>query len=311
MSTLFVVDAHVHVRIESPSTAAPHTPQRLVQIASEFAASSEWMHRVRLNTKQRWYERLVLRDDYDVWILSWLPGQSTGFHDHGESAGAFTVVTGALQEHRPGENSLAITPGESRSFGAGYAHDVRNGSLAPAISIHVYSPPLNEMNHYELEGDQLELRSVDAENVDRWSQTARNNGEQFNRGRSIEQVLSDAHARLQRLYPLETYKAVQSNKGVLIDIRPEAQRAREGHIPGALIVERNVLEWRFDPASDARLPIVNDYDLFAIVFCSEGYTSSLAAVALQELGLWRATDVIGGFQAWREAGLPTELPSAV
>jgi rhodanese-related sulfurtransferase len=93
--------------------------------------------------------------------------------------------------------------------------------------------------------------------------------------------------------------------GVLVDIRPAAQRADEGEVPGALVVERNVLEWRFDPASDARLPVARDYDVDVVVLCSEGYTSSLAADALRSLGLHRATDVIGGFAAWAAAGLPT------
>src|SRR5690606_5743253 len=92
---------------------------------------------------------------------------------------------------------------------------------------------------------------------------------------------------------------------LLVDIRPAAQRAEEGEVPGALIVERNVLEWRFDPASDARLPQATDHDVRVIVLCSEGYTSSLAAASLQDLGLTRATDVVGGFKAWRAAGLPT------
>jgi rhodanese-related sulfurtransferase len=83
----------------------------------------------------------------------------------------------------------------------------------------------------------------------------------------------------------------------------------EGSIAGALVVERNVLEWRFDPASSTRLPIATDHDLRVIVFCSEGYTSSLAATALQDLGLWRSTDMVGGFQAWRASGLPTVPPS--
>ncbi|MCP9964802.1 hypothetical protein LUX57_06345 [Actinomadura madurae] len=79
----------------------------------------------------------------------------------------------------------------------------------------------------------------------------------------------------------------------------------EGEVPGALIVERNVLEWRFDPSSAARLPEATGHDLRVIVLCSEGYTSSLAAAALHDLGLTRATDVVGGFKAWRAAGLPT------
>ena len=91
----------------------------------------------------------------------------------------------------------------------------------------------------------------------------------------------------------------------LVDIRPAAQRAREGEVPGSLIIERNVLEWRFDPASDARLPEATGYDVDVIILCSEGYTSSLAADALRSLGLHRATDVVGGFSAWVAAGLPT------
>lgn len=87
------------------------------------------------------------------------------------------------------------------------------------------------------------------------------------------------------------------NGGVLVDIRPAAQRAAEGECPGALVLERNVLEWRLDPASDARIPEAVDHDVRWIVLCSEGYSSSLAAATLQQLGLHRATDVVGGYQA--------------
>jgi rhodanese-related sulfurtransferase len=120
--------------------------------------------------------------------------------------------------------------------------------------------------------------------------------------RSIDQVLAEARTRLDRLTPQQALRAVGAG-AVLVDIRPAAQRAAEGEVPGALIVERNVLEWRFDPASAARLPQAS-YDLHVIVFCSESYTSSLAAAALQELGVRRATDLEGGFLAWQAAGLP-------
>ena len=120
--------------------------------------------------------------------------------------------------------------------------------------------------------------------------------------RSIDQVLAEARARLDRFSPLQASRAAREG-AVLVDIRPAAQRAVEGEIPGALIVERNVLEWRFDPASDARLPQAS-YDLRVIVVCSEGYTSSLAAAALQDLGVGHATDLDGGFRAWQAAGLP-------
>lgn len=125
--------------------------------------------------------------------------------------------------------------------------------------------------------------------------------------RTIDEVLAAARTRLRRLSPAEAF-AEFSRGAVLVDIRPQAQRAREGEIPGAVIVERNVLEWRFDPASDARLPWVHGYDQRLIVFCSEGYTSSLAAAALKDLGLAGATDIIGGFMAWAAAGLPACPP---
>jgi len=126
---------------------------------------------------------------------------------------------------------------------------------------------------------------------------------------SIEQVLSAARARLRRLSPDEAYEAMVKTGAILVDTRPEGQRAIEGSIADALVVERNVLEWRFDPASSARLPVATDHDIQVIVFCSEGYASSLAATSLQDLGLCRATDMIGGFQAWKAMGLPIVPPS--
>ena len=93
---------------------------------------------------------------------------------------------------------------------------------------------------------------------------------------------------------------------LLVDIRPQAQRAAEGTVAGALHVERNVLEWRFDPASEAMLPQATGYDQHVIIMCSRGYASSLAAASLQDLGLVNATDLAGGFLAWADAGLPCQ-----
>ena len=121
--------------------------------------------------------------------------------------------------------------------------------------------------------------------------------------RTIDDLLAEARARIVRVTPHEAAARIAAGAH-LVDIRPAAQRAREGEVPGSLIVERNVLEWRFDPASDARLPEATGYDVDVIVLCSEGYTSSLAADALRSLGLTRASDVVGGFQAWAAAGLP-------
>jgi rhodanese-related sulfurtransferase len=116
--------------------------------------------------------------------------------------------------------------------------------------------------------------------------------------RTIEEVLESARRRMRRLTPAQAKNDWHSG-AVVVDIRPAAQREAEGVLPGALVIERNVLEWRFDPTSDARLPIA-DYELQVIVLCQEGYASSLAAASLQDLGIHRATDVIGGYAAWRD-----------
>ena len=126
---------------------------------------------------------------------------------------------------------------------------------------------------------------------------------------SIDEMLAAARARLVRLTPRQAFVEV-SGGGVLIDIRPAAQRAEQGEIPGSTVVERNHLEWRLDPCSDARLPWVTGYDHRVIVFCVDGYTSSLAAAALLDLGLHRATDVIGGYRAWTAEGLPSAAAGA-
>jgi rhodanese-related sulfurtransferase len=121
---------------------------------------------------------------------------------------------------------------------------------------------------------------------------------------TVDDLLARARARLHRLEPVDAAAAAERG-ALLVDIRPAWQRADEGEIPGALLVERNHLEWRLDPASDARIPEAVDHEVEIIVVCSEGYSSSLAAASLQDLGLHRATDLVGGFRAWREAGLPT------
>ena len=121
--------------------------------------------------------------------------------------------------------------------------------------------------------------------------------------RSIDEILAEARQRLRRLGPAEAQAAMEHG-ALLVDIRTEAQRAEQGHVPGSLHVERNVLEWRFDPQSAARLALATGFDVQVIVMCVEGYTSSLAAAALQDLGLARATDLDGGYRAWQRAGLP-------
>ena len=122
---------------------------------------------------------------------------------------------------------------------------------------------------------------------------------------TIDELLADARARLQRVSP-EAARDAQAQGALLVDIRPVEKRRAEGRIPGALIVDRNVLEWRLDPTSPNRIPEAVDHDVRVIVVCSEGYQSSLAAATLQDLGLHRATDLTGGAQAWLAAGFPTD-----
>ena len=112
----------------------------------------------------------------------------------------------------------------------------------------------------------------------------------------IDAVLDAARARLTRM-TAEEVPAALARGAVLVDIRPAAQRAAEGEVAAALVVERNVLEWRCDPTSEARLPQAVGDDVEWVVLCSEGYPSSLAAAALKDLGLHRATDVVGGYHA--------------
>ena len=127
--------------------------------------------------------------------------------------------------------------------------------------------------------------------------------------RGIDEILADARVRLRRVRPHQAFREMAGG-AALIDIRPAAQRAGQGEIPGSVIVERNHLEWRLDPECEARLPWVTGYDHRIIVICVDGYTSSLAAAALQDLGLHRATDVIGGFRAWSGEGLPSAAGGA-
>ena len=115
--------------------------------------------------------------------------------------------------------------------------------------------------------------------------------------RSIEEILAEARARLDRIEPAQL-AGEQAGGALIVDIRPAEQRSRDGALPGAVVIDRNVLEWRLDPSCEHRIQEAADYDTRIVVVCNEGYQSSLAAAQLRALGLRRATDLIGGFQAW-------------
>ncbi|HYZ91354.1 MAG TPA: rhodanese-like domain-containing protein [Actinomycetota bacterium] len=117
--------------------------------------------------------------------------------------------------------------------------------------------------------------------------------------RTIDQLLAEARKNLDRVRP-EDLGAEQNAGALVVDIRPIEQRSEDGELPGAVVISRNVLEWRLDPASEHRIPETG-YDKRIIVVCNEGYQSSLVAATLRELGIERATDLDGGYQAWRAA----------
>jgi mannose-6-phosphate isomerase-like protein (cupin superfamily) len=149
------------------STPTTLTPTQMAERAKEIAGhSEEWIHRVRLSAEGRWYERLHHDADHEIWLLSWMPGQSTGFHDHGNASGAFAVALGGLQERRV-TIDRTVSAGQARMFGPGYVHSVGNVSDAPAVSVHIYSPPLSVMNRYDLDDDDR-LVLLAAESAEDW-----------------------------------------------------------------------------------------------------------------------------------------------
>lgn len=114
---------------------------------------------------------------------------------------------------------------------------------------------------------------------------------------TIDQLLQESRSGLERVHPSDLEREMAAG-ALVVDIRPVDQRTRDGELPGAVVIDRNVLEWRLDPSSAHRLPVADDPARRIVVVCNEGYSSSLAAHTLQRLGLIRATDLIGGFQAW-------------
>jgi len=166
------------IRPTAPASVRPGRlsgARQLADVVRRLAGNpAEWAGRVRLNPAGRWYERIHLDDSHEVWVISWLPGQATGFHDHGGSAGAFAVVWGTLMERRVAGATTTgqvlakpVGAGGARAFGPRYIHDVRNAAAsAVAVSVHAYSPPLLAMTRYDLTPDGLV--TVGTERLARW-----------------------------------------------------------------------------------------------------------------------------------------------
>lgn len=283
------------------------SPAELREVVEEHAEHvRRGAYVAHFGTEERWHRRIHSDADVDVWLISWTTEQGTELHDHGGSAGAFTIVEGGLHESvwsgaapdSPGE-LLAHLRGERETvdFGPDYVHDVRNPHSRPAVSVHAYSPPIRLMHYYDAGGPALL----------RWASSWTDDPESPAPAReaaydSVDDLLAAARGVLTRLTPEEAAASIRDGAR-LVDIRPEWQRRADGEIPGAVVIERNHLEWRLHPRSGASLPLATPGQRW-IIHCTAGYTSSQAAASLVSLGI-DATDVIGGIHAWREAGLPT------
>ncbi|MGW1777257.1 cysteine dioxygenase [Streptomyces sp. NPDC002104] len=143
-----------------PAREHPATVAEFVGLARSIAADrSQWEHLVQYDATTRWYHRLRTGPGYEVWLLSWVPGQGSGLHDHGGSSGVLTVLEGELTEHTT-RGSLGLRAGSQRVFAPGYAHEVQNDSLEGAVSLHVYFPGLTEMPMHSCSPARPEALSV-------------------------------------------------------------------------------------------------------------------------------------------------------
>ncbi len=301
------------------------SPAQLRAVTVKIAARPEfWADLVVHDPDVRWYLPLHRSNACDVWLLAWERGQDTDWHDHGGSSGSFAVAEGSLVEQYrvPSGRRLGrrrLPAGEAVAFGPGHVHDVAHGGDGSATSIHAYSPPLSAMTYYTRTDYGLIAREtvpIDGPEVARGRggadtalADASASAAEFTSDAlpadapGIDELLAEARSGLARLRPEAAFAAL-TDGAVLVDIRPLEQRIVEGEVPGAIIIGRNVLEWRLDPRSEARIPALARADARIIVMCSEGYASTLAAASLRRIGLHEATDLEGGFQSWKGAGLP-------
>ena len=302
------------------------SPAQLRAVTLEIALRRDlWADLVVHDADVRWYLPLHRSNACDVWLLAWERGQDTDWHDHGGSSGSFAVAEGSLvEQYRRASGrrlgSRRLLEGDAVAFGPAHVHDVAHGGDRSATSIHAYSPPLLAMTYYTDSRYGLVARETVAIDgpegargrggahtalADATASAAELTSEVLPAGApSIDELLAEARGAMQRLRP-EAALAAVTDGAVIVDIRPLEQRIVEGEVPGAMIIGRNVLEWRCDPRSEARIPALARHDARLIVMCSEGYASTLAAASLRRLGLLEVTYLEGGFQAWRASGLPT------
>jgi rhodanese-related sulfurtransferase/quercetin dioxygenase-like cupin family protein len=281
--------------------AAPAVATETLQVmASGLALAAEaWSCSLERHATARTGLRILDTDAYDVWLLRWPVGSAVSPHHHGESDAAFAVASGVLRETRWVDGATSerlVRPGEAIPVERGVVHDVGAAGVE-ALSVHVYSPPLSSMAYFDdATGRVLFEEFVDPgrDVVTLWG---RHSG-------GIDDLLERARARIApRAEPGDLAPALELG-ALVVDTRPEFLRQRDGELDGAVVVERNVLEWRLDPLGSHRLPQASDPERPVIVVCDEGYASSLAAASLLDLGRRNVTDLNGGFQAWKRSVAP-------
>ena len=252
---------------------------------------------------RRQWRRLISTDAFDAWVIHWPEGGSVDPHDHGGSTGAVAVVQGELTEVRPTGERLVVeqlVPGDAHLVPTGTVHDIVNrassrGGQRPRLLAAVVDHGLLRAGWHGPAGGRGGTRTAGLARGDR-----RNGGHCVSEEEAqIDRMLARARVEIApRVQPADLVSVWKAG-GLVVDTRPVELRQRDGEIPGAIVVDRNVLEWRLDPTSANRIAGVTGPDQRIVIVCDEGYASSLSAVTLRRLGLRRATDLDGGFQAWR------------
>jgi rhodanese-related sulfurtransferase/mannose-6-phosphate isomerase-like protein (cupin superfamily) len=271
----------------------------LIEMASCLALAAEsWWAPFERYTSARSGLRILAADAYDVWLLSWPADTEISPHHHGESEVAFAVVSGELEETRwqcGRPESRAVRRGECVAVGRGVVHEVR-AEGGEAISVHVYSPPLSRMEFFDDQAERLLFVEPVDQAVDAVVMTGR--PVESDPG-GLDAALDRARKKIAPRIEPEDLSAAMARGALVVDTRPQNLRQQDGELEGAIVIDRNVLEWRLDPRGTHRIRGASDPDRPVVVVCDEGYASSLAAVALLDLGRRNVTDLAGGYQAWK------------
>jgi len=274
------------------------TPEALFGMASGLAlAADAWTYSLEKHPVARTGLRILATERYDAWLLRWPVGTAVSPHHHGASEAAFAVSSGVLRETRWRDGrreERLLTHGLGATVGRGVVHDV--AAEVEALSVHVYSPPLARMAFFDDQAEKLLLE----ETVDPSRHSVIVSGVSSIEHRDgLDTVLERARQRISpRIQPRDLAAAIDLG-ALVVDTRPADLRQRDGELEGALVIERNVLEWRLDPHGSHRIQEATDADRPVILVCDEGYASSLAAVSLLGLGRRNVTDLEGGYQAWK------------